>query len=1085
MKTSRLSSRLVLAIGGMAGVVVILALALAGGLQRLADSAAQAQGQPECGTYGDLKPWPTALVTFSPDSGPAGSPFEVELSNIRSTSDEKPVEVLWDWDPEAGGGELIGSGTLRGYETSLTMDATVPPEAKPDYHTVTVCWRFSSVVGPIWYYKEATTPFKVTEPETPTPEPPTPEPPTPEPSTPTATPTPTPTATPTRTPTATPTRTPTATPTRTPTPGIKLPTPKPATPQPTTLVPGTPMPLLPTPTISPAEILRCLHDDDGDGVANCRDNCAQTANPGQEDGDQDGVGDACDQCTAYSACQAFDPLPPIGPSTFQDCRNGPGPWSAEAVGRNGSGPWYAETVVAVTSYLQDFYDSVSENGCGCSDPDGMDAFNRGVTYAEHFDALGRLPAPTQAPWVSEAPPWCKPVDCPPHVLECRAASNCQPVRADTCDESAGGPGGRLTEYVCTAQGVEPVEVKCPFGCTDGACNCPDSDGGKDYFNKGTLSGVSDYCDQTTGELIEYFCSMDETPSPQSPCNPLPPQWGACERVHCGIGCDKDKGACLCKDTDWSSTSQGKNYEAKGTLGMEGTPEFREDKCLTDVSVQTLEEWYPVLGDGTCWAQSVEHTCAGRCEEGACLDPSCYDGLQNQGEDDIDCGGLCEECGGGNIMIRGRLMYEEADAPSGLSAPRAFSPQLFKPIREVKVELRENLHFGLVDAEMAGPDGWFEFVVPRKAEQQQLYLSIKAHNDAVNVEKDFDGCNEYVWWDSKLFKTPSTGNLDLGELKVMTKDDYPVGDFFGYWKGTEPSWEPWTWGCWGQEHHRLKDGNISQSAYFNIAETILVEREYAEGQNPNDDIGKVSVAYPETGGFTAGLSTGDTAWTNPVNSEIYLFEPAKENGYRDLGFADDLILHEYAHHLSAEISENDWAIVSHSWCVPITGAVENFPDISPEEAAFSEGFAQYMSELLINMHDDDAGFPYLSQEGRFKSGIEEPCGCTAADATCPALGANQEAAVAAVLWDLVDEYKPPSTSTPTATADFPYSVDESSFDTTAGQDAYIFDIFDLDIEHITDAPDICDFVKGFIDDESQKQQLKPIAERYNIDCSFEP
>ncbi|HOW72244.1 MAG TPA: thrombospondin type 3 repeat-containing protein [Phycisphaerae bacterium] len=39
-----------------------------------------------------------------------------------------------------------------------------------------------------------------------------------------------------------------------------------------------------------------LVDQDGDGIADSRDNCLSVANAGQADADGDGVGDACDVC---------------------------------------------------------------------------------------------------------------------------------------------------------------------------------------------------------------------------------------------------------------------------------------------------------------------------------------------------------------------------------------------------------------------------------------------------------------------------------------------------------------------------------------------------------------------------------------------------------------------------------------------------------------------------------------------------------------------------------------------------------------------------------------------------------------------
>lgn len=60
----------------------------------------------------------------------------------------------------------------------------------------------------------------------------------------------------------------------------------------------------------------CDRDTDLDGIPNCVDNCRFTSNPGQEDADADGIGDACDD-TPYPTQPPTTEPPTTQPPTTQ------------------------------------------------------------------------------------------------------------------------------------------------------------------------------------------------------------------------------------------------------------------------------------------------------------------------------------------------------------------------------------------------------------------------------------------------------------------------------------------------------------------------------------------------------------------------------------------------------------------------------------------------------------------------------------------------------------------------------------------------------------------------------------------------
>jgi hypothetical protein len=320
-------------------------------------------------------------------------------------------------------------------------------------------------------------------------------------------------------------------------------------------------------------------DADGDGVSDLWDNCVDVENPDQNDHDGDGIGDLCDACSVNGNL-IYDSEQYCCDRCYTPCRDRVSRWDA----------FFGDVF-----YWEEFYDRVTSNGCGCYDSDGgRNYFVQGQISTEEFE-------------IETGHAWTSPAPGVPSRVGRSASSTSVSGPEDYCS-----PSGNLIEFTCGEDGVEQEEVTCPYGCSDGACTCPDTDGGRDYYTAGSVGGYNDYCDW--GNVVERYCGWDEETGFRV----------MTEYYRCPHGCTR--GACiLCEDTDG-----GVDYYRRGTAAG------HEDTCLNGV---TLQEYFVRPGEGTCEVYAINITCLGGCSDGACT-ATCADGLQNQDETAIDCGGSC-------------------------------------------------------------------------------------------------------------------------------------------------------------------------------------------------------------------------------------------------------------------------------------------------------------------------------------------------------------------------------------------------------------------------------------------------------------
>jgi hypothetical protein len=164
----------------------------------------------------------------------------------------------------------------------------------------------------------------------------------------------------------------------------------------------------------------------------------------------------------------------------------------------------------------------------------------------------------------------------------------------------------IVEYSCSGTSFSQYSMDCPsnYECSSGRCvrdhhnDCDDDDGGKDYYDKGTVElddiERTDYC-SSSRTLIEYYCDGDDDYDRKT--------------YTCPYSCSN--GRCVSDSSDYCYDSDGSDVYSNGYVNTETGTYY--DYCS---STDTVKEYYCSGSSVSSYSGSCPSSYS--CEDGRCV-----------------------------------------------------------------------------------------------------------------------------------------------------------------------------------------------------------------------------------------------------------------------------------------------------------------------------------------------------------------------------------------------------------------------------------------------------------------------------------